>query len=934
MIVSGTWGIANGRAHRDAAYDANSNNTIGVSGTPLANRGCDGNWLYEGACPPPVPSSPSGYATDNTYEYNIGNGKTGGYSISFTDGAYGDNTGALTFKLYETTSSASLGVTTLAYSNTSTSTTGGTISGSTLTLAAASASNPGLVSTGAQTFAGAKTFSTEITAVGYKIPSGLSSQYLMADGSVSTLGTTSSQTLLNTYAKPMTSGWSQTLPATDPTKTYKMVVSGTWGIANGRAHRDAAYDANSNNTIGVSGTPVANRGCDGNWLFEGACPPPVPSSPSGYASDNTYEYNIGNGKTGGYSISFTDGAYGDNTGSLTFKLYETTTSSSLGVTTLAYSNTSTSTTGGTISGSTLTLAAASASNPGLVSTGAQTFAGAKTFSNDVTATNFLGNASTATALAAGKTISTTGDITYTSGSFNGSANVTGVATLTNSGVVSGTYGSSSAMPTFTVDSKGRITAAGTISLTATTSIPYTGATGAVNLGAYDLTVNGLTIGMGLAQLNTNTALGRDVLFRNTTGSRITAIGTGVMEYNTVGGDNTGVGWQALNRNTSGAANTVVGSKSLNINTTGNFNSVFGSNSMEYNISGNDNSAIGAAALYQNTTGSFNTAIGNNALYSNKGNEKSVAIGHNAMFYADDRTAGRTAANVAIGYEALKGSAIAANNTGINNTAVGYLSMTGNTSGYGNSALGTGSLTANTTGAFNTSIGTSSLNVNTLGDYNVGLGYQSLVHNTTADFNVAIGGRDALFTNITGENNIAVGTSALYTTNASNNTAVGHDAGYSNTSGTDNIFIGKSSAGFSATSSNQIVIGTSAIGIGSNTTIIGNSATTSAELKGTLKSNGQILAIATKSAAYTALVSDEIIIGDASSAAFTITLPTAVGKNGQTYTIKRINSVANVVTVGTTSSQTIDGAATYALSAQYKYVKVVSDGSNWIIVGNN
>ena len=136
----------------------------------------------------------------------------------------------------------------------------------------------------------------------------------------------STETLLNTYPKPMTSGWSQILPATNSTKTYKMVVSGTWGIANGRAHRDAAYDAGSNNTIGVSGTPVANRGCDANWLFEGACPPPVPTSPAGYATNNTYEYTIGIGKTAGYSISFSDGGYWDNTGTLTFKLYETTAS--------------------------------------------------------------------------------------------------------------------------------------------------------------------------------------------------------------------------------------------------------------------------------------------------------------------------------------------------------------------------------------------------------------------------------------------------------------------------------------------------------------------------------------------------------------------------------------------------------------------------------
>jgi len=43
-----------------------------------------------------------------------------------------------------------------------------------------------------------------------------------------------------------------------------------------------------------------------------------------------------------------------------------------------------------------------------------------------------GNAATATALATGRTISLTGDVTYTSGSFNGTGNVTGAATLATS----------------------------------------------------------------------------------------------------------------------------------------------------------------------------------------------------------------------------------------------------------------------------------------------------------------------------------------------------------------------------------------------------------------------------------------------------------------------------------------------------------------------
>jgi len=76
-----------------------------------------------------------------------------------------------------------------------------------------------------------------------------------------------------------------------------------------------------------------------------------------------------------------------------------------------------------------------------------------------------GNAATATALATGRTIAMTGDVTYTSGSFNGSANVSGAATLATSGVVAGSYGSSTSIPSITVDTKGRVTAASTNTIT-------------------------------------------------------------------------------------------------------------------------------------------------------------------------------------------------------------------------------------------------------------------------------------------------------------------------------------------------------------------------------------------------------------------------------------------------------------------------------------
>jgi hypothetical protein len=78
----------------------------------------------------------------------------------------------------------------------------------------------------------------------------------------------------------------------------------------------------------------------------------------------------------------------------------------------------------------------------------------------------------------------------------------------------------------------------------------------------------------------------------------------------------------------------------------------------------------------------------------------------------------------------------------------------------------------------------------------------------------------------------------------------------------------------------------------------------------------------------------VITADGAGGAFTVTLPTAASITGRMYTIKRTNSGANAVTVGTTSSQTIDGSTTYSLSAQYKYVTVISDGSNWLIIANN
>lgn len=81
----------------------------------------------------------------------------------------------------------------------------------------------------------------------------------------------------------------------------------------------------------------------------------------------------------------------------------------------------------------------------------QTIGGTKTFSSPI-AGSITGNAATATALATGRTISITGDMAYTSGSFDGTGNVTGTGTLATVNSNIGTF------TKITINAKGLATA--------------------------------------------------------------------------------------------------------------------------------------------------------------------------------------------------------------------------------------------------------------------------------------------------------------------------------------------------------------------------------------------------------------------------------------------------------------------------------------------
>lgn len=78
--------------------------------------------------------------------------------------------------------------------------------------------------------------------------------------------------------------------------------------------------------------------------------------------------------------------------------------------------------------------------------------------------------------------------------------------------------------------------------------------------------------------------------------------------------------------------------------------------------------------------------------------------------------------------------------------------------------------------------------------------------------------------------------------------------------------------------------------------------------------------------YTVVAGDNTILADATSNSIDITLPTAVGITGRRFAIKATN-VDNLVTLKTTSSQTIDGITTQTFLLNQSRT-VISDGANW------
>jgi 3',5'-cyclic AMP phosphodiesterase CpdA len=76
---------------------------------------------------------------------------------------------------------------------------------------------------------------------------------------------------------------------------------------------------------------------------------------------------------------------------------------------------------------------------------------------------------------------------------------------------------------------------------------------------------------------------------------------------------------------------------------------------------------------------------------------------------------------------------------------------------------------------------------------------------------------------------------------------------------------------------------------------------------------------------------DVVLVDASGANRTITLPAAASNNNVVFTVKKIDTSSNTVTVDANGAETIDGQLNVVLTDQWEAVEFACNGSGWFLL---
>lgn len=363
----------------------------------------------------------------------------------------------------------------------------------------------------------------------------------------------------------------------------------------------------------------------------------------------------------------------------------------------------------------------------------------------------------------------------------------------------------------------------------------------------------------------------------------------------------------------GTNNIVIGNDKNYLLLTGTSNFLAGRDSGLALTSGSYNTVIGNILTFNAaTTATFNFVVGGGAARFLTTSNHNIIFGDNTGRFItsgsdDNIMMGRTVANVATNAQnnVLIGGAVALTATDLVNSVA-----TGFQAGYG-----WRDSTENTVSGY-ASMG-----------YSGGLG--------TASYNSAFGSW-ALY-RTSGDYSAALGTRAGYNRNGDHNTYIGALAGEIGV-----LTAESNTLRIQCHATNELVLGDGANKLFAVDGALQVADTTATAASGMIKYSASTLQAYTsagyyqtldkpirdETGNYIAVITDETINITANSN--TITLPTAVGIRGKEFLIK--NSGVGSPIVDGDLAETIDGAASVTLTTQYEWVRVKSDGANWIIIG--
>lgn len=95
-----------------------------------------------------------------------------------------------------------------------------------------------------------------------------------------------------------------------------------------------------------------------------------------------------------------------------------------------------------------------------------------------------------------------------------------------------------------------------------------------------------------------------------------------------------------------------------------------------------------------------------------------------------------------------------------------------------------------------------------------------------------------------------------------------------------------------------------------------------------------ISVVVVSSNYTVSNTDGVVVANATGGAVTLTLPTAVGISGRIISFLKSDSSANKVIIDGNGSETINGSLTRELGVQYSTFRIISNGTNWLILTSN